>query len=70
MDRSGYDPEIPPPARMPGIDPIAEGTLTLGPVAAMPEAGDLSETARLNAANRIAAVLEQRHRKEVFLEFR
>jgi hypothetical protein len=111
MDLSEYDPEIPPPARMQGIDLITEGTLTLGRVAAMLEAGDSPETSRPNAATRLAAmlldsdvvqfavgtkinqahqdpnipmeldlrrnivrriasVLEQRHRKEVFLEFR
>jgi hypothetical protein len=111
MDLSGFDPEIPPAARMEGVDLITEGTLTLGRVASMLEAGDSPETARPNAATRlaamlldsdvvqfavgtrvneahqdpnipmeldlrrnivrrIAAVLEQRHRKEVFLEFR
>jgi hypothetical protein len=111
MDLSQVDPEIPPAARMDGIDLITEGTLTLGRVAAMLESGESPETARPNAATRladmlldsdvvhfavgtrinqahqdpnipieldlrrnvvrrIASVLEQRHRKEVFVEFR
>ena len=111
MDLSGYDPEIPPAAWMDGIDLITEGTLTLGRVASMLEAGDSPETSRPNAATRlasmlldsdvvqfavgtrinqahqdpnipmeldlrrnivrrIASILEQRHRKEVLVEFR
>jgi hypothetical protein len=111
MDLSDYDPEIPPPAMMTGIDLITEGTLTLGRVAALLEAGESPENCRKNAATtlatmllesdvvhfavgtrinqahqdpnipleldlrrnvvrRIASVLEQRHRKQVFLEFR
>lgn len=110
-DLAGYDPEIPPAAWMDGIDLITEGTLTLGRVASMLEAGDSPETGRSNAATRlasmlldsdvvqfavgtrinqahqdpnipmeldlrrnivrrIASILEQRHRKEVFVEFR
>jgi hypothetical protein len=111
MDLSECDPEIPPAAGMDGIDLVTEGTLTLGRVASMLETGVDPDSARHNAATRlaamlldsdvvqfavgtrinqahqdpnipveldlrrnivrrIAAVLEQCHRKEVFLEFR
>ncbi len=57
MDLSEYDPEIPPAARMDGIDLITEGTLTLGSVASMLESGKPPETFRQNAATRLAAML-------------
>jgi hypothetical protein len=57
MDLSVYDPEIPPAASMEGIDLITEGTLTLGRVAAILEAGGTEEPARPNAATRLAGML-------------
>jgi hypothetical protein len=57
MDLSEYDAEIPPAAHMDGIDLVTEGTLTLGRVASMLEAGIDPETARRNAASRLAAML-------------
>jgi hypothetical protein len=57
MDLSEFDPEIPPPARMDGIDLITEGTLTLASVASMLESGKPLETFRKSAATRLAAML-------------
>ena len=57
MDLSDYDSEIPPAARMDGIDLITEGTLTLGRVAAILEAGGIDESGRSNAATRLVGML-------------
>jgi hypothetical protein len=57
MDLAEFDSEIPPTAIMDGIDLVTEGTLTLGRVAAILENGGVSNTARPNAATRLAALL-------------
>ena len=56
MDLSDFDSEIPPAAWMDGIDLITEGTLTLGRVASILEAGGL-DTRTNNAATRLVSML-------------
>jgi Stage II sporulation protein E (SpoIIE) len=51
------DPEIPPAARMDGIDLVTEGTLTLGRVATLLESGLEQAALRANAAARLAQML-------------
>jgi hypothetical protein len=57
MDLSAYDPEIPPAARMDGVDLITEGTLTLGRVASILEADGTVGGSKANAATRLAGML-------------
>jgi hypothetical protein len=57
MDLGDYDAEIPPAAAMDGVDLVTEGTLTLGRVATLLEAGTPPEEAKRNAASRLLALL-------------
>ncbi len=56
LDRYNPDTEIPPPARMDGIELITEGTLTLNKVAEMLERGQKLEYSS-NAAAALASIL-------------
>ena len=51
------DPQIPPVARMPGIDLVTEGTLTLGEVARILESDTPIDQLRPNAARRLVYML-------------
>jgi hypothetical protein len=58
MDLEGdIDPDIPPPARMDGIDLVTEGTLTLGEVARILESDSPVNKFRRNAARALVEML-------------
>jgi hypothetical protein len=51
------DPQIPPVAKMPGLDLVTEGTLTLGEVARILESDTPADQQRPNAARRLVYML-------------
>jgi hypothetical protein len=51
------DPRIPPAAKMPGVDLVTEGTLTLGEVARVLESDTPVDQLRVNAARRLLHML-------------
>lgn len=57
MRLDDLDPEIPPPAHMDGVNIVTEGTLTLGRVASLLEAGTEPEHLRPNAATELVTYL-------------
>jgi len=59
MDLKNFDPEIPPPAVMEGVDLVTEGTVTLAKVAEILERGNPSEPARKNPAYDLVALMLQ-----------
>ena len=59
MRLTQFDPEIPPPAVMEGIDLVTEGTITLAKVAEILERGNPAEPKRKNPACDLVALMLQ-----------
>jgi hypothetical protein len=59
MNLAQFDPEIPPPAVMEGVDLVTEGTLTLAKVAEILERGNPADLTRKNPATDLVLLMLQ-----------
>jgi hypothetical protein len=59
MHQTAYDPGLPPPAAMDGMDLVTEGTLTLAKVAELLERGNSGLAPRRNPAAELVALMLQ-----------
>jgi len=59
VDLAQFDPEVPPPALMDGVDLITEGTVTLAKVAELLEQGNSAEAVRKTPASDLVSLMLQ-----------